>query len=97
MLKKNIQELIAEIRRQYDRVREKQEFLRLKQSELRPGDEMSFFGYWEAKQNLAMEQSLLSGHAFMVQQELQKRRITLDARTARILREIANTSRIRYV
>lgn len=97
MLKKDAQELMAAIRSQYDRIRQDQEFLKLKESELRPGDEMSFFGFWEAKQNLAMEQSLLAGHVFMIRQGIRQHRISIDVQMAKILEQIANTFRLRYV
>ena len=93
MLKKDVQELIAELRKQYDRVRQEQEFLKLKQRELRRDDEISFFGFLDAKQSLAMEQSLLSGHALMIQQDIQEGRITLDPETKRCLNDIIAYSR----
>jgi len=92
-----IRELISELRIQFDKVREKVAWLELKQSELRPDDQISFFGYLEAQQNLAMEKSLLSGHALMVQQDIQKSRITIDPQTARMLKEIIRYSRTVYV
>ena len=93
LLKKDVQELIAELRKQYDRVRQEQEFLKLKQRELRRDDEISFFGFLDAKQSLAMEQSLLSGHALMIQQDIQEGRITLDPETKRCLNDIIAYSR----
>jgi hypothetical protein len=92
-----IHELISELRGQLDKVREKVAWLELKQSELRPGDQISYLGFLEAKQNLAVEQSLLSGHALMVQEDIQKWRITIDPQSARILKEIVRYSRSMYM
>lgn len=88
-----IQGMIAELRKQYNLVQQKQEFLKLKESELRPEDEISFFGFLEAKQNLAIEQSLLSGHALMVQEDIQKKRLELSSDDQTFLKEIVAYSR----
>ena len=91
-----LHELIATLRVQFDKVREKAAWLELKQSELRPDDQISFFGFLEAKQNLAMEQSILSGHAIMIQEDIRKWRITIDPQSSRMLKEITNYSRTLY-
>jgi len=92
-----IQELISELRIHFDKVREQVAWLQLKQSELRPDDQISFFGLLEAKQNLTIEQSLLSGHALMVQKDIQQSRITIDPQTARMLKEIVHYSGTLYI
>ena len=89
--------LISELRVQFDRVREKVAWLELKQSELRPDDQRSYLWFLEAKQNLLTERSLLSGHALMVQENIQKSRITIDPQSARLLREITRYSRTLYM
>jgi len=90
-------ELIAALRAQFEKVREMTAWLELKQSELRPDDEFSFFGLLEAKQNLALEQSLLAGHAVMLQQDMQASGIIPDPETSRLLQEIAKSVRSRYL
>jgi len=94
---RELRDLISELRTQFDKVREKVAWLELKQSELRPDDQVSFFGYLEAKQNLNVEKSLLSGHALMVQEDIQKHRIIIDKQSARMLKEIVNYSRNVYM
>ena len=63
MTERELQGLISELRIHYDKLREKVAWLELKHSELQPDDEVSLFGFLDAKQNLAIEKSLLSGHA----------------------------------
>lgn len=94
---REIHELISELRVQFDKVKEKVAWLELKQSELRPGDQISYYGFLEAKQNLLMERSLLSGHATMVQEDIQKWRVTVDPQSARILKEIVRYSKTMWV
>jgi len=96
-VERELRDLITQLRIQFEIVRENVTWLELKQSELRPDDEISFLGFLEAKQNLAIEQSLLSGHALMVQRDIQKSRIAIDPQTARMLKEIVSYSRIRYM
>ncbi len=93
---REFQELIAELRIQFDEVRGKTEFLKLKQSELRPGDEISFFGFLEAMQSLAIEQSLLAGHARMVQENIQTKHLVLSFGDRKILETIVAYSRHLY-
>ena len=84
----DLQEMIATLRSQYEKVKTQAAFLELKQSELRPGDEISFFWYLQAKEHLHIEQSLLSGHAYMVRQILAKRKRATSPEIGGILREI---------
>ena len=51
---KEIRELVSELKRHFEKVKAESAFVALKQSELRPGDQMSFFGFLEAKESLAM-------------------------------------------
>jgi len=88
MLKKDVRDLIAELRRCHARAKDQTAFLELKQSELRPGNEISFFWYLQAKEHLHIEQSLLSGHAYMVRQILAKRKRATSPEIGGILREI---------
>lgn len=55
-----------------EKVRAQTEFLKIKQDELRPGDEVSFFGHLQAKEELTLEAGLLSGHLLMVQEQIQR-------------------------
>lgn len=96
MLKKDVHELIAELRRCNARAKDQAAFLALKQSELRPGDEISFFWYLQAKEQLYIEQSLLSGHAFMVRQILAKQKQLVTPEIRGILREIETTAYSRH-
>jgi len=88
----DLQEMIATLRSQYEKVKTQAAFLELKQSELRPGDEISFFWYLQAKEQLYIEQSLLSGHAYMVRQILAKRKQSANLEIKGILREIEATA-----
>jgi hypothetical protein len=93
MNKANIQEQVAALKTQHEKVKALAAFLDLKQAELRPGDEISFFGILEAKEQLAIEQSVLSGHAGIVQEFIQKKRVPLDADSQRMLRQIQAQAR----
>jgi len=92
MLKKDVHELIAELRHCHARTKDQAAFLALKQSELRPGDEISFFWYLQAKEQLHIEQSLLSGHAYMVRQILANRKQSASPEIRQTLREIEATA-----
>jgi len=81
-------QLIVELQRCYVRTQERAAFLALKQSELRPDDQLSLLGFMEAKEQLAIERSVLSGHACMVQEFIQTNRVILDSNSQRILRQI---------
>jgi len=89
----DIQELIAQLRIHYESVQEKTAFLSLKQSELRPGDEISFFGFHQTRELFFQEHSLLAGHAHLVQETITRKKITISAADQRLLREIASFSR----
>ena len=93
MNKTDIQAHIAALKSQHEKVKALAAFLGLKQAELRPGDEISYFGFLEAKEQLAIEQSVLSGHAVMVQELIQQGRVTLDADSQRMLRQIQTQAR----
>ena len=88
----DLQEMIATLRSQYEKVKTQAAFLELKQSELRPGDEISFFWYLQAKEQLYIEQSLLSGHAYMVRQILANRKQSASPEIRQTLREIEATA-----
>ena len=81
-------QLIVELQRCYVRTQERAAFLALKQSELRPDDQLSLVGFMEAKEQLTIEQSILSGHVCMVQELIQTKRVTLDTNSQRLLRQI---------
>lgn len=88
-----IHDMLDHLRSQYEKVKADLAFLALKQSELHPDDEISFFGFLEAKQNLHMEQSLLSGHALMIQEDIRESRVILDQRNQQLLNDIITYSR----
>ena len=89
----DIQAQMAALKSQHEKVKALATFLDLKQTELRPGDEISFFGFLEAKEQLAIEQSVLVGHASLVQELIQKERVPLDADSQRMLRQIQTQAR----
>ncbi len=89
----DIDELMTELRTHYSSVREKTEFFRLKQSELRLGDEVSFFGFHQDRERLFQEHSLLAGHAHIVQEAIAQRKLVLGAADQRLLMDIAAFSR----
>lgn len=89
---RELRDLMAELRVQFDKVREKTAWLELKQSELRPDDEISLFGLMDAKQECQTEQSLLSGHALMAHQLAATKRIKLDRDSERLLSAIRELS-----
>jgi hypothetical protein len=91
--KKDIQELIAQLRIHYERVQANATFFSLKQSEFRPDSEISFFGFHQAREQLFQEHSLLAGHAHLVQETITREKITISATDQRLLREIASFSR----
>ena len=88
MNNREIQDLIAELRFGYARTKDKAAFLSLKQSELRPDDQISLYGFMEAKQQLEIEQSLLSGHAHMACEMIGKSSIKITRKTRILLKEI---------
>jgi len=89
-----LHELIAALRNHYEKVGEMTAWLELKQSELRPGNELSFLGFMEAQKNLILEQSILAGHVFMIEEDIRTHSMNLDPADARALQEIARYCRI---
>ena len=85
---REVTDLISQLRIQFDKVREKTEFLKLKQSELRPDDWMSQTMFRDAQDELAMEQSILIGHATMVREIIIEKKVTVDPGAKRFLAEI---------
>ena len=86
LTKEDITDLVAAIRSHQEYVSTLAAFLELKKSELRPGDDISFLGLLAAKQDLMVEQSILSGHAFMVEEDIRAKHIKLDEYSWRVLR-----------
>jgi hypothetical protein len=72
-----------------EKVRTMAEFLKIKQDALRPGDEVSFFGHYEAKRELTLEAGLLSGHLLMVKEEIARRRRTPDTQVRQAIRRVS--------
>lgn len=85
----DVQGLITELRIHYKSVQDKAAFVALKQSELRPGDDISFFGFQQAREELIQEHALLAGHAHMVQESIAQEKITLSIEDHRLLNDIA--------
>jgi hypothetical protein len=85
---KDLQELIAALRSQQEKVEALDAFLDLKQSELRPENEMSFFGFLQAQEQLHIERSVLAGHALMLERAIRTKQIKLDLESRSFLRQI---------
>ena len=89
----DINELIAQLRTHYEDVQAKAAFLALKLSELRPGNEVSFFGFHGSREQLLQEHSLLAGHAHLVQETITREKIAVATADQRFLKDIAAFSR----
>ena len=85
--------MMASLASQFEKVKADAAFLRLKQCELRPGDQISLYGCMNAQEQLRIEQSLLVGHAFIIHQELARKHRTADPETRRFLAQILNLAR----
>lgn len=86
-------ELISALQSHFKKVQSDNAFLALKQSELRPDNQVSLFGFMDAGQQLSIERSLLAGHAFMIQEMITRKKVTLDRNSQRLLQEILAYSR----
>ena len=73
--KQDIQDLITALRSQLSRVREQTAFLALKHTEMRPDDQVSLYGFMDAQEQLKIENSLLAGHARMLQDMMVERKV----------------------
>ena len=89
----DIQELIAALHTHYKSIQDKTAFLELQQSELRPADEFSFLSFYQAREQLIQEQSLLAGHAQMVQEIIAQEIIFISDADQRLLKKIVTYSR----
>ena len=85
--------LIAELNVLFGKVQEKREFLSLKHSELHPSSEISFYGFLQAREQLAFETSVLAGHAHMIQEMIATEKLTLDPVSKQLLKEVMTFSR----
>lgn len=83
-----VKELINEMEVLLKKVQAQREFLVVKQNELRPKSEISFFGYLQSREQLATDASLLSGHVQMIQEMVAKRQIALNPEGNRIVTQI---------
>ena len=81
-------ELISALESHFEKVKAHAAFLDLKKSELHPDDYMSLTGMMDAREQLRIEQSLLSGHAFMIQEMVNRKNLKLDKRSDQILRRV---------
>jgi len=84
--------MITAIRSQLNHVRDQTSFLALKRSEMRPGDQMSLYGFMDAQEQLKIENSLLGGHAQMLLDMMVERKLKPDMDTRRLLNEIRNVA-----
>jgi len=88
-----VRRLITDLNTQFAKVQEHLEFLSIKQSELRPDDEISFFGLLQARKQFACEVTLLAGHAQMVQEKIATEKVSLGPATKALLKDITTFSR----
>jgi hypothetical protein len=88
-----IPELISSLQSHFEKVQSNSAFLSLKQSELRPDDYVSLSGMMQVQEQLRIEHSLLAGHAFMIQEMITRKKITLDMRSYRQLHRILEFTR----
>jgi len=88
-----VQLLITELNVLFGKIQAKREFLSLKESELHPSSEISFFGFLQAREQLAFETSVLAGHAHMIQEMIATEKLTLDPVSKRLLKEVMIFSR----
>ena len=79
---------ILQLREQFETVKANDAFLRLKESEYRPDDEISLFGLMNAREQLNIERSLLGGHALMIMEMADKKEVSLNRESQLLLREI---------
>lgn len=91
--KRELRDLIAEMRIQFDKVREKSAWLDLKQAEFRPDDEIALWGLMQAKEQLTIEQSVLAGHAQLVQERARDKRVKLTQDNNRFMDTIRQYAR----
>lgn len=87
---KEIQELVATLKRHYEKVKNDSAFLTLKQGEAQSGSELTLMCYMAVKEQHEFERSLLGGHALMVQHMFHEKKLKLDTDTHRLLNEIRN-------
>lgn len=93
MEQRDVQQLIAELRLHFERTKEMAAFVSLKQSELRPDDEISFFGLLQAREQLAVQSSLLAGHSQLLNDEVVRMKQPLDPASLHLLKEVSAYAR----
>ena len=81
-------ELIYTLQSHFDKVEADSAFLALKQAEVRPDDYISMRGVMDTREQLHIEQSLLVGHAFMIQEMVNRGQMKLDKHSRQILRRV---------
>jgi hypothetical protein len=86
-------ELISALQSHFEKVQTDAAFLALKRAELRPDDHVSLTGMMDVREQLHIEQSLLSGHAFMIQEMITRKKVTPDMQSYRQLRRIVQYTR----
>ena len=91
---RKLRDLIAELRVQSDKARASAEFLKLKQSELRPDDWVSETMFRDTQDQLRLEQSLLVGHVHMIVESHRAKRNPLPPELRQILLEIQKQERV---
>ncbi|MDD4869543.1 MAG: hypothetical protein PHR77_03195 [Kiritimatiellae bacterium] len=81
-------EILSCLQTQLGKVQTDTTFLALKQSELKPDDQISLFGMMDAREQLNIERSLLAGHAYMIQEMVNRKKVMLDRKSEQVLRNI---------
>ena len=86
--------MILALQAHLERVQAEAAFLDLTESEVRVDDHASFVGAMDHMEQLRVQMSLLSGHAFMIQEMVDRKHVTLDKKSSCLLQGIVNyTSR----
>lgn len=80
--------LINDVEVLFEKVRAQQEFLAMKQSELRSNSAMSFSGAIQSREQLAIDTSLLAGHIQAIREMAAERQIVLDSDGHKIIEKI---------
>ena len=77
---------------QYKKVKALAAFAALKQSELRPGNDLSVHGFLAAEEELRVESAILDGHVQLLEERATKLQIKLSSPTRRLITTIRSRS-----
>ena len=95
--KQEVDGLIRELQIEYEQLREKEQFLLLKEDEVRQGGIYTYLGYVEAKEQLKTDRNLLTGHAGMVSETIMKKKLKIDSDTRDFLDRLSGVHRIHTI